>query len=72
MIEVRIIDKTVVEYLMIVRDLKNSGYVVGVDFDFEYHPPEFDEFSNDAVYNRSVVFTFYKDELATWFKLVYE
>ena len=72
MIEVKLLDKDVVEYLIIVRDLKEKGYVIGKDFDFAYHPPKFDNFSGDAVYNRSVVFTFYKEEIATWFTLKYQ
>ena len=65
------IDKLPIEFLEIVRKLKEKGYVQGTDFDFTYHPPKFDNFSGDAVYNRCVVFTFYKEELATWFSLMY-
>ncbi len=56
----------------IVRQLRDKGYVQGVDFDFAYHPPKFDNFSSEAVYNRRVVFTFYKEEIATWFTLLYQ
>lgn len=69
---VRLIDFTVTRVLEIVHEMKSRGYVMGVDFDFKYNPPKFDNFSGDAVYNRSVEFIFYKDELATWFNLVYE
>ena len=71
MIEIKILDKLPNEFLEIVRELKQKGYVQGVDFDFAYHPPKFDDFSGDAVYNRYVLFTFYKEELATWFSLMY-
>ena len=71
MIEIKILDKLPNEFLEIVRELKQKGYVQGVDFDFAYHPPKFDDFSGDAVYNRYVIFTFYKEELATWFSLIY-
>lgn len=70
-IEVKILDMSVNEIMDIVRDVRLRGYVQGVDFDFTYHPPKFDNFSGDAVYNRCVVFTFYKEELATWFSLIY-
>ena len=70
-IEVKLIDKLPSEFLEIVRELKEKGYVQGVDFDFAYHPPKFDDFSGDAVYNRCVVFTFYKEEIATWFNLIH-
>lgn len=71
MIEVKILDISVSEILDIVKDVRLKGYVQGVDFDFEYHPPKFDNFSGDAVYNKCVVFKFYKEELATWFSLMY-
>jgi hypothetical protein len=71
LIEVKLIDKLPIEFLVIVNELKEKGYVQGVDFDFAYHPPKFDDFSGDAVYNRCVIFTFYKEELATWFSLIY-
>lgn len=71
MIEVKILDIAVNEITDIVKDCRLKGYVQGSDFDFTYHPPKFDNYSGDAVYNRCVVFTFYKEELATWFKLIY-
>lgn len=72
MIEVKILDISVSEILDIVKDARLKGYVQGVDFDFTYHPPKFDNFSGDAVYNRCVIFKFYKEELATWFSLKYQ
>ncbi len=71
MIEVNIIDKLPNDVIEIVRDLRKAGLVQGVDFDFQYRPPKFDDWSMDAVYNRCTVFTFYKEELATWFSLRY-
>lgn len=72
LIEVKILDISVSEILDIVKDARLKGYVQGVDFDFTYHPPKFDNFSGNAVYNRCVVFKFYKEELATWFSLMYQ
>ena len=71
MIEVKMIDKLPIEFLVIVNELKQKGYVQGIDFDFTYHPPKFDNITGHPVYNRCVVFTFYKEELATWFSLIY-
>lgn len=71
MIEVKILDISVSETIDIIRDVRLKGYVQGVDFDFEYHPPKFDNFSGDAVYNKCAIFKFYKEELATWFELAY-
>lgn len=72
MIEVKLLDTKPNEVIEIVRELKTKGYIQGIDFDWEYHKPTFNEFSGDAVYNRYTMFTFYKDELATWFELVYK
>lgn len=71
MTEVKILDISVNDIMDVVRDLRQKGYSQGTDFDFEYRPPKFDNFSGDAVYNRCVVFKFYKEEIATWFSLTY-
>jgi hypothetical protein len=72
MIEVKILDWLPSEVLDIVRELRKQGYVQGIDFDFEYHKPRFDDLSHDPVYNRHTIFKFYKEELATWFALRYQ
>jgi hypothetical protein len=72
MIDVIIYDKKPYDILTIVHELKNTGFVQGVDFDFEYHKPTYNDWSAGSVYNRHTIFTFYKDELATYFKLKYE
>ena len=72
MIEVHILDLNATEISSIVNDLKSRGHQLHVDFDFAYHPPKFDNFSGEAVYNKRVVFKFHKEELATWFELVYK
>lgn len=72
MIKVIIFDKPVNEILEIVKNMREHGFIQGTDFDFEYHAPRFHDWSGDAVYNRHTVFIFYKDELATYFKLKYE
>jgi len=72
MTEVILYDLFPPQVMEIVKELRKSGLVQGVDFDFEYHKPSFNDWSGDAVYNRHTVFTFYKDELATYFKLKYE
>jgi hypothetical protein len=71
MIEVKLVDSMPNEVMDIVRQLKQRGYVQGTDFDWEYHKPEYNDWSGDAVYNRYTMFTFYKEELATWFSLRY-
>lgn len=72
MIEVKLNIKEVNDLLEIVADLKNKGYVQGTHYDFEYHHPKELDWSGDVKYHRYVIFRFYKDELATWFRLIYE
>lgn len=71
MIEIILEDKMPNDIMEIVRELRNSGYMQGIHFDFEYHPPKYNDWAMDAEYNRYTVFKFYKDELATWFNLRY-
>jgi hypothetical protein len=72
MIEVKLIDTQPNEVIDIVNELKRKGYQLGIDFDWEYHKPEYNDWSGDAVYNRYTMFKFYTEELATWFELVYK
>ena len=71
MIEVTILDKDPSAVVNIVHELRQVGLVQGKDFDFMYKPPQWDNFSGDAVYNRRTVFSFYTEELASWFSLKY-
>ena len=71
MIEVKVLDKMPNDIIEITKELRTKGHVQGVDFDFKYYPPKFNNFSGDPVYNRHAIFTFYKEELATWFSLRY-
>lgn len=60
-----------VEYLLsIIRDLKRKGYIQGVDFDFEYHKPVYDEHYDEKSPKRMVII-FYDNKLATWYELTY-
>ena len=70
--EVRILDWLPSEVMDVVRELRKMGYIQGIDFDFAYNKPEIIVDDIQAVYNRYTVFTFYKDELATWFALRYQ
>jgi len=71
MIEIKLLDKMPNEVMDIVREIRKSGYVQGIDYDFEYHKPKYSETTYEAVYNRYTIFIFYKEELATWFSLRY-
>ena len=56
--------------LFIDNDLKSQGYCLGVDFDFSYHPYQFDQFSGDETLAYTE-FMFYNTPLASWFALKY-
>jgi hypothetical protein len=70
-IEIYIMYKSPSDVLDIVRELRQLGLVQGRDFDFAYKPPQWDNFSGDEVYNKHTVFSFYTEELASWFALKY-
>jgi len=72
MIKIKVSNWMPNKVMEVVNDLRSKGYVQGKDFDFEYHKPKHDDWSGNELYNRHTIFTFYKDELATWFRLVYE
>lgn len=57
----------------VVRELRSKGYKQGIDFDFEYHKPENNDWMAGEEYNeRYTIFKFYKESLATWFALKYQ
>lgn len=55
------------QILEIVRSLRNSGCVQGVDFDFSYGQKRWDEMVGDLP--GQTRFKFYTDKWATWFSL---
>lgn len=71
MTEVDLIDYDVNAILAIVALLKSQGLEIDRDFTFHYHPPRWDNFSHDAVYNRHTVFSFKDGSVASWFALKY-
>jgi len=54
----------------IVRELRSQGYQQGVDFDFAFHQSRWDEMTGDIP--RHTVFTFYNNNLSSWFALKYQ
>lgn len=54
------------EISAIVQELKDLGYRVGLDFDFAYHTGSYD-WATIKMIPRKTVFTFYREELASWF-----
>jgi len=63
------------EVIDAVRYLKNLGYEPQTDFDFKYYPPNtynMAGFWNEDYIDRYVMFTFYKEELASYFLLRFD
>lgn len=57
------------EVIAISRELKSQhGLILGVDFDFSYHPANFDEYDNGI---RHTVFTFRDSKWCSWIVLKY-
>lgn len=70
MIEVKIYKKDPSAIMEIVRELRASGLRQGVDFDFAYNKPQFDDQWHEVM-PRHTVFTFYVEKHATFFALKY-
>jgi hypothetical protein len=70
MIKVKLIGALPGQTMEIVSELRGKGYVSGVDFDFAYNQTVWDDMIGEIP--RYTIFTFYRDELATWFELTYK
>ena len=68
MIDVEIKYISPAKALEIVQELRDMGWVQGVDFDFAFHQGEYDYMNGDVVPKRTV-FTFYNDTNASYFVL---
>lgn len=53
----------------IVCELRQQGMTQGKDFDFSYNQSKWDDMIGEIP--KQTIFTFYKDQLATWFQLKY-
>ncbi len=71
MTEVDLVDYDVQAILAIVHALKAQGLEIDLDFNFYYHPPQFDADFGAAIMNRHTVFYFKDGSVATWFALKY-
>jgi hypothetical protein len=67
---VNITNKNAIDALDLVYKLKAKGYVQGVDFDFAFYQSKWDDMLGEIP--KQTQFTFYKEELATWFSLLYQ
>ena len=59
----------VTSVLNIVTELRQMGWVQGVDFDFAYYNETWDDFSSEPIVEQHTVFTFYNDSNASYFML---
>jgi hypothetical protein len=62
----------VIKTLEIVSEIKQQGWVLGIDFDFSYHKAMYDNFSGsnwEPEIESHCVFTFYNDSNASYFML---
>lgn len=64
-IEYILYDRDHNEISAIVAELKANGYRVNHDFDFAYHPGQYNWSTLEQI-PRKTVFTFYNEELALW------
>jgi hypothetical protein len=60
------------EIIEIVRELRFRGYVQGTDFDFKFVPIQIDPESYQTINKKHTMFIFYREELASWFTLLYQ
>lgn len=51
------------------HELRNMGYVQGVDFDYAFYQAKYDNFSHDPIVKQHARFTFYNDSNASYFAL---
>lgn len=68
MIEVKIEWEKPMSIMAIVGELREAGYVQRRDFDFHYYPATM---SNDGIIPRYTIFSFYREDISSWFVLKY-
>lgn len=68
MVVITVTEKDSNEISQLVRELKDSGLKVGIDFDFEFSTGRYDWSTHEHV-PRQTKFTFYHDEIAVLFAL---
>ncbi len=69
-VTVSIQNKNAIDALDLVHKLKEKGYVQGIDFDFSFYQSAWDDMIGEIP--KHTKFTFYKEELATWFSLTHQ
>lgn len=72
MIKVRIERDNPNDVIELVRELRKRGYTQGIDFDFAFVPVEIDQKDYHIINKKHTMFMFYKEEIASWFILLYQ
>lgn len=71
MIEVKLLNKSAAEILLIIKEMANDGIVQGRDFDFAYHQAKYESDGWENISPKHTVFAFYTEQMATFFMLKY-
>ena len=71
MIEVRVLNKSAAEIMLIIKEMANDGIVQGRDFDFAYHPARYESDGWTHASPKQTVFAFHTEHMATFFTLKY-
>jgi len=58
-----------IEALWLKDQLVQAGLIMDVDFEWEYHPPQWDSFSHEPPTAKHVIFGFRDPALATFYQL---
>lgn len=71
MVKIVINHKNPAEIMDIVRELRSSGLIQGIDFEFAYHQATYNNDGYEAVTPKHTVFTFYTEKYASFVALKY-
>ena len=65
-------NKSANEIIDIVRGMRGTGLIQGIDFDFKFMPLECDPESGNLIKDKHTVFNFYDEKWATFFMLKWQ
>ena len=67
MIEIALYKRTPNEIIDIVRSMRDTGMIQGIDFDFKFNQTKREPYGGYVVSAEHTVFVFYEEKYATWF-----
>ena len=71
MIQVKLLNKSAAEIMLIIKEMANDGIVQVRDFDFAYHPARYKSDGWENISPKHTIFAFYNEQMATFFTLKY-